>query len=378
MSGSSKLFAAPFWHPIPACPLGGAVSGPVQSNDMRYLWWWTATEIAYFDLALSVWSPVFLWDGANIICVSQFYNNRVLMTTTDTYFVRTFSAGGELTVYNLITTNGNDTVYNSLYGSYAFTYRTFAYDLDMPGYAIFCVNDISGESKTALIALDVTNAAILSGIAGIQVGITTEPSIVPGGVMGCANNLPVSANPPLAFGYYSVSGGNGSPYIRLGGMSYSDYIFYHPNFGNYSAFYGIPPNGRQYNFPFAWWCLGPITTYPGLSDFDLNLPLIARQGLGGWAGPNSLLLIDSTTGAGNPKTFTYVEAVRGLLNGTGTFETPITVSYNPCGDAPIQMAGWKNQVFVGQQNSASWYSLSLAMGETRKYNTLNYTFKRKG
>jgi hypothetical protein len=144
-----------------------------------------------------------------------------------------------------------------------------------------------------------------------------------------------------------------------------------PIFGetNFCTVSGTPQN-RFYTFSQANWFYPDPFEFSGPDIFEDNLYTLTTTGLGGYAGPNSLLLTESVTANQNPATFTYAEVF--FTPGGGTFGTAFPVSYSPIGDNPLSMCGYQNQVFVGQAGSTDWYFLAIAQTSLNIAAVVNY------
>ncbi len=378
MSGQT-FFASALWSAIPASPLGPAANGPVQSIDTRHLWWWTATQIAEFNLETQKWSGPWAWDGSAPTCISQYSGGNVLMAIAS-------GTGGDIVVYRVFSPRNNNwrdipwitgnsgNVYdfvNSEYTGYLgspfqmSSYGNFAYDPIINDKVVSLVTDGYGDPVQAFQTINIQDGSLSRGIfMSEELGSGGLALIQPGGLMG---------NPNVVFGWFQA-GGLFGPYVTIKNGTIGEQTTI-PQSGNQTSMVSNF-GARTYTFAQSTnWTYPDPLPIPAIPNFIENLPIIlADTEYGGWLGPNTMFLKASKYPSGNPKTFTFIEFVLDENDG-GIFLTPFPVNYNPLGDANIEFAGFEGQVFVGEAGSTDWFTLSVAAVEFNLRSVSNYRWQ---
>lgn len=362
------------WKPIPTCPIV-ATGGPMQSNDLRYLWFWNATQICYFNMGNFQWSKVLPWDGAQVYCVSQPYRGYVVLrcAAETGYRLMDLSSGKFNLWQNYI--GGIDN--NEYGGTYGQVYgNTFAYDPNRKNCIISSCDIGTGAVIDIALYIDIVYMYL-----DIGAKLATPPGagagfeILPGGILGST---------------YQGYGGSGTifagPGYWMGGFTAGEDPVTYPADSVSKAYFaalpdanfctGFGPGAVATEYPFSNWKSG-LDIVTGALNFDTGCLNIASSGHGGWYNGESLLLKNEVYGSGNPSAFAYVPVIAGApgFGDLRTFGIPFEVEYNPLGDTNLLEAGFGPNVLVGPQNSAEWFYLAFNSFTLSKRNLLNYMWK---
>jgi len=365
------VFAAAQWFPIPSSPLGTAANGPVQSNDNRYLWWWTSTEIAAFDCGRFKWVGPWGWDGKTVACASQVSGNKCIfsyMSGADIYF-RSFNLDNGN--YGVIDWLCSSIWANSEYTGYLGSPFTspniqFGYDPGIAGRIILFFVDGYGPGVTAFSTARISDGRLSNGIfINNQFGDSASIQLKQGGTSGIAYYGRILAGE----GFAPIPDLQKIPFGAIASIVLQTPVSPNENFMTVEN----TMQSRTYQFDQANLFYPDPFVFDGPTDFENYLYSLCTTGYGGFAGPNALLLTESVTGAGNPATFLYTQVIYTPTG--GTFGTPFPVSYSPIGDNALSMCGYQNQVFVGEENSTQWYFLAIAQVSLQIASLVNYSWQ---